>query len=96
MDLHLQEIGRYRNFVELKALDYAMLYDTLLEDEAKLTPELVEIYEQRFNYWNREPKAILQDILDHYDALDITAEEDRDDYVAPSDLDESVDLSVAV
>jgi hypothetical protein len=43
MDLHLQEIGRYRNFVELKALDYAMLYDTLLEDEAKLTPELVEI-----------------------------------------------------
>lgn len=96
MDLHLQEISRYRNFVELKALDYAMLYDTLLEDEAKLTPELVEIYEQRFTYWNRKPVDILRDILAHYESLEITAEEDRDDYVAPSDLDESVDLSVAV
>ncbi len=91
MDLHLQEIGRYRNFIELKALDYAMLYDTLLEDEEALTPELIEIYNQRFEYWNREPKVILQDILAHYEGLEITAEEDREDYVKPE-----AELDIAV
>ena len=93
MELHLNEIQRYRKFIELKALDYAMMYDELLsEDEESvkgtLTIELRDIYKERFLYWNRKPVEILKDILAHYEKLEIEQDEsaiyDEDDMILSS------------